>query len=1207
MSFSRHEYDTIRKYLLGQLTREDHEEFEHRFFIDDGLFKELQAAEDDLIDDFLTGDLSEDDVVMFHQNFLVGAEREQKLLVIKAWRKYAAAHAGEKPPKTIEPALASRWQQLFSTPPLRIAALAALVLLAVVGVWRILFFESDIEKGLQALNAAYPQRRPLESRITELKYAPFVTTRGLGANNVNDDELRRAELILLDAVSKKPTPEARHALGRVYLAKKEFEKAIEQYEEALKGDPNNAQVFADLGAALLEKGKIEIASSKTDKANSSKGVEDLSRSLDNLNKALDRDPNLLEALFNRAFVNRYLALLPQAQEDWRKYLEKDPNSKWADEALQNLRLVEEERKKTSQTREEILDEFLSHHKSGDEEATWRIVSNNQNRTGNVVAEHLLDAYLEHVGSHQRDEADHNLALLSYVGELEKRRSGDRFFLDLASFYRSITPQQHALLVRARELMKEGHAGWGQLSVKKSLDLFGKAKQLFDQAGDVAESHLVDYWISFCYSRQHSEEESQKILVSLVVASETNGYRWLQVRCLYLLSTVHFALNAHSRAVYFAQLAINLAHQSNDPVGMLNAVSALIEYYRYLGNYQKSLAYIQSALPLLSAISLDPVQGARHYGFAAVAFAAVGLNAAAAGYQREALRLALNTGVSAAKSYNYAFLGLINGKLGNFSDALENVGLAFDSAHSHPNDAAGHSLIAYSLLQLANIYRLMGDFNKAVSNYNQSIEIYETLNFSTHLYQAHKGRLLCYISLKNDSLAGEEISKTLNLIEKYREQIREENNRNSFFDVEQSVYDVAIDFEVSRMNNFHLGFEYLQSSRARSLLDLLKRDAEKLFRAQEPDIVLNSVSQPLTLSAIKDQMPSGSEIVQYAVLDDKLVVWVISNSSIAIRQKEIAQKDLNEKILRYLKIISKPSEHDEEERFRLAKDLYTVLIQPVESLLDKNKQISIIPDKTLSYLPFGSLVSPASGKYLIEDYVLMTSLSPSVFLFCSAAAAQKGEAKPERLLSVGNPQFDRTAYPDLDDLPSASKEALEVADCYDSKLPLIEDMAKREAVRSEMGRSEVVHLALHTALDDEVPLRSRLLLTKAGSEKSEDSSESALYAYEIYNLKLPRTRLVVLSSCQSGAERYYGGEGMTSLARAFIGAGVPLVVASLWPVDSAATRELMVGLHKHRMQDNLSTAEALASAQRHMLRSPVERFRHPYYWAAFTLTGGYATF
>lgn len=1208
MSSNNDAQATIRLYLLGQLGGGVREEFEQRLLTDSDLFEELLAIEDELIDEHLAG-LRDDQVEMFEKHFLVTPERQQKLRFARALRKYATAHPTEEPTQMAKPEpRAWNWQQLFSSPYLRAAAIASLVVIAALGVWRIFVFQSDVDEGLLALNAAYREQRPLEARITQLNYAPYVTTRGEVAR-ANSLERDRAERILLDAVRDHPSTASRHALGKFYLTQKEFEKAISQFEEAEKGDPKNAKIYADLGAALLEKGKTEIQRGQSTKsgAESGKGFEYLARSLQNLNQALELDGDLLEALFNRASLYEAMALLPQAEEDLRKYLEKDPNSKWADEARQKLKLIEQERTKTSSTGWEIFQEFLKQQESSDEERTWTTVSNYQNRTGNVVVEQLLDTYLEHAEKNQKKEADRALQLLSYVGDLEIRRGEDRFFFDLARFYESATPERRALAVRARDMMKKSHAGWGQLEVKQNLSLFAEAKDLFERAGDFPESRFAEYWISFCHFREHDQELSKQILHPFLLVCENRGYSWLQSRGLYLLSAIQFDLNEHSKAVDFALQCFQLSERTNDSVGLLNASGALIEYYRYLGNYSKSLTFIQRSLSLLNSKPLDPIQSARHYGVVAFALATIGFYDAAAGYQTEALRLAINTGSVAAKANNYSFMGMINGKLKNFSEATKEAQLGFDLAQALSDHPAGRGLMAYAALQMGNIYKDAEDFDKAIPYYTQSIELYQTFpNFQTHLYQAHKGRLFCYLRQQNDPLAREEISIMLGLMEKYRSKISGENSRNTFFDIEHNVFDAAIEFEYSRMKNPERAFSYLNLAQARSLLDLLNADKDVRAKVQDSDIKFQAVSEPLSLEKIKQQLPEQAQILQYVVLEDKLLIWVISTNDFQVREKQITRKNLNEKLLRYLNIISRPPGDDALEERELAKDLYSIVVQPVESLLDKEKLLCIIPDGTLSYLPFAPLIS-ASGKYFFEEQLLMSSPSPSVFLSCSENARKKSGAKEERILSVGNPRFDRGAFPDFDDLPAARKEALEVSSRYNLQHSLVDDRATATAVKSEIEKSEVVHLALHSSIDDEVPLRSKLLLAKAKGEAADGSSGSALYTYEIYNLKLRKTRLVVLSSCQSGAERYYGGEGMASLARAFIGAGVPLVVASLWPVDSNATEELMVSFHKHRREEGASTVGALRKAQQDMLGSEAERFRRPYYWAAFVVNGGYAQF
>jgi CHAT domain-containing protein len=98
----------------------------------------------------------------------------------------------------------------------------------------------------------------------------------------------------------------------------------------------------------------------------------------------------------------------------------------------------------------------------------------------------------------------------------------------------------------------------------------------------------------------------------------------------------------------------------------------------------------------------------------------------------------------------------------------------------------------------------------------------------------------------------------------------------------------------------------------------------------------------------------------------------------------------------------------------------------------------------------------------------------------------------------------------------------------------------------------------------------------------------------------------LSACQTGLDRYYNGEGAIGLARAFLKAGIPLVVASQWPVDSDATADLMVSMYRHR-KSGVSTAEALQDAQVEMLHGPNEANRPPRYWAAFVCVGANAVY
>jgi CHAT domain-containing protein len=213
---------------------------------------------------------------------------------------------------------------------------------------------------------------------------------------------------------------------------------------------------------------------------------------------------------------------------------------------------------------------------------------------------------------------------------------------------------------------------------------------------------------------------------------------------------------------------------------------------------------------------------------------------------------------------------------------------------------------------------------------------------------------------------------------------------------------------------------------------------------------------------------------------------------------------------------------------------------------------------------------------------------------------------ERLLSVGNPRFNQQAHPELPDLPGAAQEAAAVAALYQPHRLLVGAQADKETVLRELNQADVVHLALHHLPDRLAPLRSKLVLAALPNASGAASTDDVLPAAEIYRQPLSRPRLVVLSACQTGVSTYYGGEGALGLARPFEAAGIPLIVASLWPVDSPATTKLMIRFHQVRKRDGL-TAAALRAAQLALLTDAKELYRHPYYWAAFAVIGGSSEF
>jgi CHAT domain-containing protein/Tfp pilus assembly protein PilF len=1217
------EDEVIRRYLLAQLAEDERQQLEEKIMVDNELFNRVLLAEDEMVEEYVQGELSESDRAGFESSFLSTPQGREQVSFAKALSRYVSvasaseAHAttetahGEPARVTEEVARDSKisrpvwWRRPALVPYFRLAAAAVIVVGLGIGIWRVFFYQSEVSKGIAALAQAYREQRPLEARISGFNYAPAANTRGEQAKT-DQVALDRAERILLDAVFEHPGSASHHALGRLYLAQQQFDKAIAQFEEALKADPNNAQLHNDYGAALLELGKAYEM-----KDDSARSLELFAKALEHFNRALELDGKLLEALFNRATCHEHMKLLHQAEEDWRAYLEKDSKSGWADEARQHLRSVEEQKDRVSQNREQLLQEFVSAYRARDDARAWRIASQNKEAmSGKSIAEQLLNAYLSSALTGNNEEASNMLQTVSYLGALESQRGGDNFTSGLAEFYGSLSRKELVLLDRAYRLMAAGKNYYIHAKNSQAIDAFGSAKRVFKQLGDERAALVADYYIAYSYPDRADIQHSKLLYEQLSQVLQSRNHKWLLMRVNVGLSVVSFSLNDYSKAIEFANRSLELAKQMNDANGALNAWSCLIEYYRQIGSYHQALHCAQMSLPLIDPGSLGIVQIWRHYAIIASALNSAELYSAAVDCQREALWLAQQTDNPATLCVSYAHLGLMLGKAGNYNEAIKNVQLAYETARSCPDKDVGKSQMAYAALQMGHLYRQTGEFARALESYDESTEIYKNLQFPTFLYQAHKGKLICYVAQQNDWSASQEIQVTLDMVEKYRGTILEGENRNNFFDIEQSVYDLAADFEYSRMNNRDKAFEYSEWPRARSLLDLLNIQSEMPTKTNTADIGFQTVTHPFSLATIQQRLPEASEILQYAVLPNKILMWVITKDECLPDEFSIDVNDLNEKVGDYLSAISRSAALDARDVSPRAKELFDILISRVEPRLDRGKRLCIVPDKILTSLPFASLISPKTNEYLIRNYEITYSPSASVFVLCSEEAKRKEGGRPERVLSVGNPRFDRNKFTSLGDLQSATAEAEGVSACYGpgSSRCLMGGAAQKSLVESEMPKAEVVHFALHSVRDENSPMRSKLILAADPSSAStDDYSKEVLESFEVCRLELPRTRLVVLSACQTGSDRYYKGEGMLSMARSFLVAHVPLTVASLWAVDSDSTKELMIRFHKHRRDENVSTAEALRRAQLAMLDVPDSSYRDPYHWASFVAIGGQTSF
>jgi CHAT domain-containing protein len=547
-------------------------------------------------------------------------------------------------------------------------------------------------------------------------------------------------------------------------------------------------------------------------------------------------------------------------------------------------------------------------------------------------------------------------------------------------------------------------------------------------------------------------------------------------------------------------------------------------------------------------------------------------------------------------------GLIYSRLKDFDAAIACIRRGMEIARRQGQSPTGLDMLNYARLRLAQVYREMGKYTEALNELDQASEFYRSSGWETQSYLIAKEVLLNQLAIGDISSGRRQLDLVLGLLEKHRTKILQQSNRNSFFDSEQNVYDIAVDFAYTSLGRPELAFNYSELSRARSLLDSATVARQITTEFNLPEESLSDSTRPLTLAELQPRIPREVQILQYAVLEDRTIAWVITGDNIVSRAIKHDQGDLKDKIKAYLDQISNSREIERDWR-RTSDDLYKILISPVEPLLDKQRLLCIVPDKILNFLPFGSLRSPQTERHLIEDYALLTAPSSTLFIRGAKNAERKARTNRERLLSVGNPAFNPAVFK-LPDLASAASEAEAIAPLYDESVSLVGKNAKKTSLLGEIEGADVVHLAMHYLPDHRSPMLSKLILADAGAGAEE---ENTLSMFEVYKLKLTKARLVVLSACRTRAEEYYNGEGVIGLSRPFEAAGVPLVISSLWPVDSDETEKLMINFHTLRRKKGLPTVNALREAQIAMLHGRDERLRHPYYWAAFVASGGYSRF
>ena len=350
-----------------------------------------------------------------------------------------------------------------------------------------------------------------------------------------------------------------------------------------------------------------------------------------------------------------------------------------------------------------------------------------------------------------------------------------------------------------------------------------------------------------------------------------------------------------------------------------------------------------------------------------------------------------------------------------------------------------------------------------------------------------------------------------------------------------------------------------------------------IRRQEPELASLMEAKAPGFEEIEKVVPRPGALLAYYATTDAVYIFVVRAGKAYVQKTPVSAKALARLVSDFREAIVHRRESAE---IRSAKRLYALLFEPAERLLHE-KRLVIIPDGPLHYLPFSAL---SDGEFrLAERFSLSFAPSAGVLSF----ALGKTAPKKRSVLAFGNPDLKDRAL----DLPSAQMEAIQVAELYTGSKAIVGQRATETAARELSSSYSILHFATHGEFSNADPLYSGLRLA------ADDRNDGRLEAAEIFSLDLS-AGVATLSACRTGLGLVTRGGEIIGLNRAFLYAGAPRVLSSLWNVSDESTRLLMLGFYRNLQL--MPADRALQEAQQRLMQS--ERFRAPYYWAPFYLTG-----
>jgi len=733
---------------------------------------------------------------------------------------------------------------------------------------------------------------------------------------------------------------------------------------------------------------------------------------------------------------------------------------------------------------------------------------------------------------------------------------------------------------------------------EAADRYAKAMAAFDATGNTRGRMKSTQ--GFLRSQALEPDEASRLLERTLEDARTVGDKVAEGQLLHHRGDTRFAEGSYALALEDLEKAATLLEAGGARTHLGTVYNSMGRLYRAHGQLESALAF------QLKALAIHEVSDTSYFylqslNAVAVTYDALGDGRSAAKYYKRALELAEKTTSSRIQDFIRA----------NLAEAMASSGENAEETARLLEGIIARGADAYPSLRyrtLSRVYVKLGRLDEALAAAENSVV---RCGADLDCMYALSTRAAVRSSRGENDAALADVRDALARLEAVRSKLVPADFFKQEFNLAQEfVYSQAIALQL-RQGQETTALETAELARARAFIDLLA--SRDLQPRQQPVIGVPLVFRGSALPSAAAATPATigdliatstrlrSTLLVYWVSTDAVFAWVVTPTG----KVHVARTAVSIAVLRGLLRSTNRA------GVKTWRDLYDLLIKPVRAYLPRapGARLTIVPHGPLAALPFAAL-QDAQGRYLLEDYTL--HYAPAGAMLDFTAAKRHTDSRRGDVLLVADPVLPKLSSFEqpLPRLVGARDETRAIGTLLTRKhVTLLEGArADENAVRAAASGKAVLHFATHAIVRDGDPFSSFLAVARP----SAGDADGLLTAQEIYGLNLDAD-IVVLSACHSAGGRVTG-DGIATFARAFIYAGAPSIVASLWEVADEPTNGLIRDFYRAWL-GGASKAAALRQAQLRLLRelrsgsvridSPaglVVLPEHPLLWAGFVLIG-----